>query len=388
MITITHKLYPTIKQKNFLEECLWSSIGIENWVINQIKNELSDNYIPLRFMKPLQLRSILGKKIKGHSEKCKIPNMLLHSSIHHVIEGFKRHGIDKLHYKSQRQKKSFYFIGDMYIDRDGRIKLPLCKTTFKISESNKFQGKLKKVTLMKKFNGWYASCVYDEVRKPIECTNSKVEGVDPGLSTSLTFSNGETIQLQRFNKKDSERVSKMQRKSKNSKKLKRIHAKNANRRLDQHHKVTTALAKQYKTIYWSNDNFKTLSKKSNKLGKSYSELSLGKFRDILETKLASRTDESSELIKVSNKYSTQTCHTCTALSGPSGKDMLGVREWTCQSCGMTHDRDINASIITKLLGLGVLKHLKGKIVFQKSKLESSVKRKSSVKAADPIGLAA
>ena len=56
MISVNHKLYLTYKQEQFLNECLWHAIGIENWVINQIKNELDNNYFPLKFMKPIQLR--------------------------------------------------------------------------------------------------------------------------------------------------------------------------------------------------------------------------------------------------------------------------------------------------------------------------------------------
>lgn len=50
MISVNHKIYPTKKQEAFLQECLWPSIGIENWVINQIKHELDEDYFPLMFM--------------------------------------------------------------------------------------------------------------------------------------------------------------------------------------------------------------------------------------------------------------------------------------------------------------------------------------------------
>ena len=75
MINITHKLYPTKKQEQFLNNCLWSSIGIENWAINQIKYNFDDNWFPLKYMKALQLRTILSKQIEGHSKKCNLESV-------------------------------------------------------------------------------------------------------------------------------------------------------------------------------------------------------------------------------------------------------------------------------------------------------------------------
>ncbi len=362
MISVNHKIYLTKKQESFLDSCLWSSIGIENWCISQIKHELDENYFPLRFMKPLQIRSVLSKKIKGHSKSAGLPSRLINDCIAAVVETVKRHGINKTHFKQARKKKSFFFNGDIKIDKKGRLKVPGMKTTFKISEMNKFQGNLKKATLIKKFNSWFACCVYDEQRKPIVCADAKEAGIDPGLKTSLTFSDSTQIDFPKFFKEQGERLAKMQRKSKNSKKHKLLARKVANKRTDHHHKLSTKLATQYKKIFWSNDSFKQLAKH---FGKQYSELALGKFRDLLASKLASRADGLGELVHVTNKYSTQTCSACGTRSGPKGWDGLEVREWTCKCCGCTHDRDVNAAINTLFSGKGIASDL-GKFVSRKS----------------------
>ncbi len=350
MINILHKLYPTKKQELYLDSCLWSSIGIENWVIGQIRNEMDEGYFPLRNMKSMQVRSILSKKIKGHSHRCGIPSKLINDSIDAVLVSLKRHkNIFKLNWKTVRRKKSFYFKGDIKISKD-RLKLPGLKTTFRMSEPRKFLGKLKKVTLIKKFDGWYAACCYEQERKPIAIIDGKEAGIDPGLKTSMTFSDRTEIDFPRFYQESEETLGKLQRKSKRSKKLKESHRKLVNRRKDHHHKLSTSLAKLYAKIYWSDDNFKGLIKK---FGKSYLNLSLGMFRDMLSHKLASRADGFGELIRVSNRNSTKTCSNCGSLSGPSGLDGLAVRQWKCSDCGVTHDRDINAARITFLLGKGI-----------------------------------
>ena len=117
MININHKLYPTYKQEQYLLSFLWSAICIENWVIQQINNLFYENGFPYKFMKPIQLRSILSKKIKGNAKRAGIPSRLINDCIGAVLTTFARHkDIYKVHFKSVRKKVSFYFNGDIKID--------------------------------------------------------------------------------------------------------------------------------------------------------------------------------------------------------------------------------------------------------------------------------
>lgn len=351
MLSVKHKLYPTQKQTRYLSDCLWSAIGIENWVIGQIR-QTTEDYFPLACMKPLQIRSILSKRIKGHSARCGLPSRLLNDCIQAVLTTVKKHGIHRTKWKAARKKNSFYYNGDIKIASDGRLKLPNLKTTLRMSEQDKFQGKLKKVVLMREVSGWYAVCVYDEDRAPIKITDSLKAGIDPGLKTALVLSDGVEYEFPRWYRDSQIMLAKLQRKSKHSKKVKRLHQLIAAKRKDHHHKLTTELAKKYQKIYWSDDGFKGLKQMKN-LGKAYSDVSLGSLRDILKAKLASRADGQGELITVSNRYSTQTCSACGVLSGPKGKSGLVERSWKCIDCGTNHDRDVNAAQNTLISGQGV-----------------------------------
>jgi len=49
-----------------------------------------------------------------------------------------------------------------------------------------------------------------------------------------------------------------------------------------------------------------------------------------------------QIVKINRWYpSSQICSNCKA---NSGKKPLHLREWTCESCGVHHDRDLNASL--------------------------------------------
>ena len=55
---------------------------------------------------------------------------------------------------------------------------------------------------------------------------------------------------------------------------------------------------------------------------------------------------------VDSKYTTMTCSSCLARSGPTGLSGLDVRNWECSVCGAFHDRDVNAAMVILDSGLG------------------------------------
>ena len=55
--------------------------------------------------------------------------------------------------------------------------------------------------------------------------------------------------------------------------------------------------------------------------------------------------------EVDERYSTQTCSCCGCITGPKGREGLGVRAWTCSVCGTDHQRDVNAALNIRSRGL-------------------------------------
>lgn len=111
------------------------------------------------------------------------------------------------------------------------------------------------------------------------------------------------------------------------------------------HTVSTAIAKQYDAVFVEDINLRGLAG-SLKLGKSTNDNGFGMFRTMLEYKLAS---QGKTFAKIDKWYpSSKTCSVCGFI-----KDDLTLadRVWTCSACGTTHNRDHNAAINIRTVGL-------------------------------------
>jgi transposase len=106
------------------------------------------------------------------------------------------------------------------------------------------------------------------------------------------------------------------------------------------------LVENYQTICYSDDNFKKMARR---FGKSISEAALGNLIGMLgyKSRIGGRT-----LIPVESNFTTMTCSTCGALTGPRGLSGLAVRSWRCSACGADHDRDTNSAVVVFKTGLG------------------------------------
>jgi len=121
----------------------------------------------------------------------------------------------------------------------------------------------------------------------------------------------------------------------------------ANKRKDFLHKLSTNLVKTYDIIVIEDLKSKNMMK-NHKLAKAIGNASWYEFRTMLEYKCQWY---GKQLIIVPPHYTSQECSSCHY---NSGKKTLDIREWTCNNCGVHHDRDINAAnnILTK--GLNIL----------------------------------
>jgi len=183
---------------------------------------------------------------------------------------------------------------------------------------------------------WYVNFVMEEADKGRAKTGKSV-GVDLGLKTIATLSNGVELSRENLTKKFEVQLAVAQR-ARKKKRVTAIHAKIKNKRKDWNHKTSTRLVREYDRIVVGNVSSSKLKK--TRMAKSVSDAGWADFKLMLGYKAISLGTVYSE---VNEKFSTLTCSDCSAKSGPRGLSGLGVREWVCVECGSIHDRDVNAA---------------------------------------------
>jgi putative transposase len=177
------------------------------------------------------------------------------------------------------------------------------------------------------------------VVKPAADDLSRSLGIDLGLKDFAAFSDKalEPIEAPKFYRGDELRLGAAQRAGK-TRQVKTIHARISNRRKDFLHKLSTNAVSGCGALFVGNVNASALAK--TRQSKSVLDAGWSTFRTMLKYKCA---DAGVWFEEVNEAYSTVTCSTCCARSGPKGVAGLRIREWTCGECGSSHHRDVNAA---------------------------------------------
>jgi putative transposase len=179
---------------------------------------------------------------------------------------------------------------------------------------------------------WYV-CFHVEVEA--RQGGSTEVGIDLGLKSLATLSDGRKIEAPQIYRRYEQRLAVAQRAG-NKNRARRIHAKVRNCRQDFLHKATTELAREHALIAAGNVNSKQLAK--TRMAKSVLDAGWSTFRFMLRYKSAG-------YVEVDERFTTQTCSECGSLppSRPKGIAGLEIRAWECSVCGASHDRDVNAA---------------------------------------------
>ncbi|MBC6418843.1 MAG: IS200/IS605 family element transposase accessory protein TnpB [Prochloron sp. SP5CPC1] len=264
-------------------------------------------------------------------------------------------------FKKKRNGGSAEFTRSAFKWKNKQLKLAKCKQPLNIVWSRHFPDECvpSTVTVRLEPSGrWFISILVDDPTvKPLPPVDKKV-GLDVGLTTLVTTSDGDKIGNPRQLKKKYQRLraaskalSRKQLKSNNRAKARtkvaKIHAKIADTRKDYLHKLTTNIIRENQTIVV--ENLAVLNMiKNRSLARSISDAGWNELVRQLEYK----SDwYGRELIKIDRFYpSSKQCGNCGFVIG---KLPLSVREWECPQCKTIHDRDINAAKNILAAGLAV-----------------------------------
>jgi putative transposase len=220
----------------------------------------------------------------------------------------------------------------------------------KVKLHRPIEGTPKTVHLVLRADGhWYALIVCETElhteHAPSECSHPDI-GIDVGLKSFLTDSEGHTIPNSRFYRTSQKTLRRKQRtmcrrkkgshrRRKAAKSTAQTHLKIERQRRDHHFKV----AKQYTGSYHHiavEDLQITNMVKNHHLSKSILDAAWSQFLAILEDKAARAGHQ---VIRVNPRFTTQACSHCGELIQKS----MSVRTHICTSCGYVADRDVNAA---------------------------------------------
>jgi len=215
------------------------------------------------------------------------------------------------------------------------------------------EGKVKTCTIRRQNGKWFA-CFAVEVESVPLPANGESVGIDVGLSSFATLSNGEQIANPRFYRKDEKALAKAQRRlskfekgtkerRKARKVVARIHERIRNRRHNFVHQEARKIVNRFEKIAVEKLNAKGMAK-NHCLAKSIGDASWTMFRTVLAHKAASAGRQYAE---VNPAFTSQTCSGC----GHREKKKLSQRWHFCPLCGTSLDRDENAALNILSLGL-------------------------------------
>ncbi|KUL20652.1 RNA-guided endonuclease InsQ/TnpB family protein [Streptomyces regalis] len=263
--------------------------------------------------------------------------------------------------KDRRQAIRFTANARWKITGNGRLSLPKIGE-IKVKWSRELPVTPSSVTVIRDAAGrYFASFVIDtdpgtDQTRWDEPEPDAAIGIDLGLTLPQTpsggtpiavLSDGTKIEPPRFLRRAEKKLKKAQRelsrKQKGSRnrekarlKVARAHAQVADARKEFHHQLSTRLIRENQAV--AVEDLAVCGLARSRLAKSVHDAGWSQFVAMLDYK-AQRYGRT--FVKVGRfEPTSQVCSACGHRDGPKP---LGVREWTCPSCGTRHDRDHNAA---------------------------------------------
>ena len=251
-------------------------------------------------------------------------------------------------FKSRKSKQTARFTKGGF--KVGQHKVYLAKIgKLKIVWSRELPAAPSSVTVIKDSANRYFLSFVVEIQPEILPQTENSVGVDLGIKTFATFSDGTKVDAPKPLKKRIKKLRKLSKslshKTKGSKRYEKarvrvakFHAKLKDTRTDFLHKLSTEIIRENQTVVLEDLNVSGMVK-NRKLSRAISDLGWRQFRTFLEGK----AEKYGRDFRVISRWE-PTSQTCSNCGFKGGKLDLQVREWECLNCGSKHDRDENAAI--------------------------------------------
>lgn len=349
-----YRIYPTKNQQELFEKHFGSVRWVFNWGLEKKIKAYQKNKRQLSCFDLINELTKLKKK-KDYQWLNEANSQSLQMALRNLDNAFtsffrKQNKFPK--FKSKKYGKDSFQIPQHLKLENNKLSIPKIPY-IKIKLSRPIEGKIKTATISKTpTNKYFISILTEqdkELPKKPKINEKSTIGIDLGIKTFATISDGRKIENPKYLKKserklkrEQHRLSRKQKGSKNKEKQRLkvalIHEKITNQRSDFLHKLTHQLTheNQVKSIAIENLAVRNLLK-NHYLAKAISDVTWQEFRRQLEYKC----DWYGRNLLIIGRFEASS-KTCTC--GYINQDLkLSNRKWTCPKCKTKHDRDILAS---------------------------------------------
>ena len=361
-----YRCYPDKSQEEILAQCFGVSRFVYNWGLDLRSSAYRENKESITYNQSSALMTQF-KKQEEFSWLNDVSFDVIQQSLRELQTSFKNFFNKTARYpkfksKNRSQNTCRFTRNSMWVKGKGKVKLTKIGV-LKFKEHRDLPDNPLSCTVIRRPSGkYYVSFVVEVERGELPKTGKSI-GIDFGIKDLATLSSGEAIKnprhlkrslkkIKRLNHQLSRKIKGSNRRKKAKIKLARAHEKVKNQRLDSAHKLTLDLVKRYDTICIEDLDIRGMKKNHlHAINQSLADVSLGQIITLLKEKANMYGKEVKEI----DRYypSSQTCHKCN-YRNQSLK--LTYREWTCESCKTTHDRDLNAAKNILAVGHTVFAH--------------------------------
>ncbi len=350
MLSFRFRLYPTKQQAALLDETLSGCCELYNAALQERRDAWRINRESINFAgQSAQLVEI--KQVRP--ELNGIYSQVLQDTLRRVDKTFKsffgrvqrkaKAGFPRFRSCSRYDSFTYPQLGfsvqgsHLCLSKIGKVKIKLHR---------EIEGKIKTLTIKREAGRWFACFSVEVEGQPLPVRTESV-GVDVGLLSFATLSDGTEIDNPRYYREGQKHLRIVQRKVARRKKgshrrrkavqlLQRAHAHVSNQRTDFHHKISRWLVNEYGLIVVEELNVKGLA--SGMLAKSVNDAGWSAF---IAKLLYKAENAGRELMRVDPRGTSQTC-----LCGASTPKTLSQRWHQCSACGLSANRDhVSAQII-------------------------------------------
>jgi putative transposase len=362
-IAIKQRFYPTPTQVDLLAK----TFGCVRVAWNKILKARTDCYYQdgksISYCKASAMLTNL-KKESGFEWLSDVASVALQQSIRNQQTALKNFFDKRAKYptfKSKKTKQSFSLVGSALRYEKGQLFIAKSKEPLNIRWSRELPSNPSSITISKDSAGRYfvsMLCKFEPKSMPV---TAKAVGIDLGLTDLFITSDGEKQNNPRHTKRYENKLAFLQRKlakkkkgsanrAKARQKVARLHAKIADCRLDNLHKLSRKLINENQVVCIESLAIKNMIK-NPKLAKHIADASWGEFVRQLKYKAdwAKRTvSEIDRFFPSSKRCSTKKC------GFVNERLPLNIRSWVCPKCHTVHDRDVNAAVNILTVGMAGL----------------------------------